>query len=427
VETLCLDQLAREGVIFTQNFCTASQCSPSRASLLTGRMPHNHGLIGLTHRGFRLRPEVPTLPTLLAEAGYATHLFGFQHEAPDATSLGYQTVTRATNHSCLNVTPQVLDFLAGGGRDRRTPEGPVWSAEASASAHGGRDRRTPERPFFAMVGFAETHRPFPASDGPTDGIQVPPYLPDEPEVRRDVANLEVAVRRVDEAIGQILAALDEQGLAEETLFLYTTDHGIAFPGAKATLFDPGLGIAQIARGPGGFTGGRRIDAMTSNLDLLPTLLELCGREAPDGVQGRSLLPLVRGEVARVRDELFVELTYHAAYDPLRGVRTDRYKYIRSFEERPYSFPPNVDGGLTKDLLNSRGCFQRPRPAELLFDLTEDPWEQHNLAEDPAHAETLIHLRERVEQWMRETDDPLLHGPVPLPEGARVTPPDSYDP
>ncbi|MER3406700.1 MAG: sulfatase, partial [Chloroflexota bacterium] len=124
---------------------------------------------------------------------------------------------------------------------------------------------------------------------------------------------------------------DRTGLAERTLLLFTTDHGIAFPGAKATLFDPGIEIALIARGPGGFAGGKSVDAMVSNADIMPALLELCGVPVPPGVQGTSLLPLVRGEVERLHGELFVELTYHAAYDPMRGVRTERYKYIRSYE------------------------------------------------------------------------------------------------
>jgi len=394
VSTPHLDQLAREGVQFAQAFCTAPQCSPSRASLLTGRVPHSHGLIGLTHRGFRLNPEVPTLPALLTQAGYNTHLFGFQHEAPDPTTLGYQHIHRARNHSCRNLTPLVVEFL----------------------------RRGPAEPFFAMVGFSETHRRFPEYEGPLDQVQVPPFLPEVPEVQRDVAALNVAVGWVDEAVGRILAALEQSGRAENTLVIYTTDHGIAFPGAKATLLDPGLEIALLIRGPGGFAGGKRIEAMVSNADLLPTLLELLEQPVPEGVQGKSLLPLVRGERERLHEQLFPELTVHAGYDPMRGIRTEGYKYIRSFEARPYWFPPNVDASPTKEWYRAHtDVFTRPRPAELLFDLEADPLERNNLAEDPAYTGVLADLRGRVERWMEETDDPLREGTVPIPPGAYITP------
>ena len=394
-----LDRLAGEGVLFERHFCAAPQCSPSRASMLTGRMPHNHGLIGLTHRGFRLREDCPTLPQLMQKAGYTTHLFGHQHEAPDAHTLGYQKVLGGPNCSCLNITPTVLDFL------------------------GSR----PQGPFFAMVGVTETHRPYPPTDGPLEDVKVPPYLPDEPVVRRDVADLNGLVERVDGSIGQILETLERTGLAENTLFIYTTDHGIAFPGAKATLLDPGIEIALLARWPAELSGGRRVRGMTSNIDLLPTLMEVIEQPVPAGVEGRSVVPLVLGEADRVRDHLLVEQTFHAAYDPMRGVRTERWKYIRSFEKRPYSFPPNVDPGPTKNLLRDRGYFNRPRPEELLFDLDADPIEQHNLADDPTYAQTVAELRELVMRKMREDGDPLLHGPVPLPPGAIVTPPDSYEP
>jgi N-sulfoglucosamine sulfohydrolase len=401
VKTPNLDRLASEGVQFRQCFCTAAQCSPSRASLLTGMVPHSHGLIGLTHRGFRLNADVKTLPALLAQAGYRTNLFGFQHESPDASSLGYQNAIRAERggHSCLAVTPLVLDYLAS----------------------------KPEQPFFTMVGFSETHRKYPKSEGLLDDIKPLPYLPDEPEVRRDIADLNVAVRRVDDSIGEVLDALQRNGLAEDTLLIYTTDHGIAFPGAKATLFDPGLEIAMIARGPGGFTSGQRIDAMISNMDILPTLLELTDQPVPNGVQGKSLFPLVRGETDRLYEQLFPELTYHAAYDPMRGVRTDRYKYIRSYEERPFSFPPNVDGGLTKELLKNRGYFDRRRPPEMLYDLAVDPFEQRNVIGDPGYAGVLNDLRARLDRWMRDTNDPLLKGYVPPHPAARVTPADSFEP
>jgi arylsulfatase A-like enzyme len=260
-----------------------------------------------------------------------------------------------------------------------------------------------------------------------DRVEVPPYLPDTPIVRRDVADLEGAVREVDDAIGQLLAAVDQSGLTDRTLFIYTTDHGIAFPGAKGTLLDPGLEVALIARGPGGFTGGRRLSGLVSNVDLLPTILELCGLTLPSETDGVSLVPILSGETRAVRQELFAELTYHTAYDPMRAVRTDRYKYIRSFADRPLHLPAHVDASATKDLLRDQGYFAPRRPTEMLFDVAHDPLERANLADDPAFASVREQLQERLEAWMRATGDPLLVGDVPAPPGAVLTSADSYTP
>jgi N-sulfoglucosamine sulfohydrolase len=399
VETPNLDRLAREGVIFTNFFCTSPQCSPSRASFLTGRTPHSNGLIGLAHRGFGLNAGEPLLPALLAREGYSTRLFGFQHESSDPYALGYQEVVRGESNSCLNVAPLLLDFLSG----------------------------KPREPFFAMVGFQETHRPFPEYDGPVDNVPVLPYLPDDEDVRRDLAALYMLVRRVDGKMGEILDAVDEAGLADNTLVVFTTDHGIAFPGAKATLYDPGVEIALLMRGPAGFEGSKEVDALLINNDFMPTILDLCGIPVPGQVQGRSMLPVVRGEQEKLHDQIFVEQTYHAAYDPMRALRTERYKYIRSFEERPFWFPPNVDRGLSKEVIRRLGYFDRPRPAEMLFDLSADPVERNNLVTDPDHAGLLEEMRSTLEQWMIETDDPLLKGHVPPHPGAKVTPPDWYTP
>jgi N-sulfoglucosamine sulfohydrolase len=406
VATPNLDRLAAEGVVFEQAFCPAPQCSPSRASLLTGLMPHRHGLIGLAHRGFSLHPDVlrRTLPRLLGDAGYRTHLFGLQHEAGDPYELGYQEVvqpppTGSRPHLCRDVAPAAARFLAGG----------------------------PTEPFFAMVGFEETHRPFEPTDTSLADIQVPAFLPDTPVVRRDIADLEAAVRQADAAIGQLLTALDRSSLADRTLFIYTTDHGIAFPGAKGTLFDPGIEIGLVARGPAGFSGGRRLPGLASNVDLSPTILELCGLTPPADNDGVSLLPIVTGEVRNVRQELFAELTYHTTYDPMRAIRTERYKYIRSFSDRPLHLPAHVDAGPTKDLLRERGFFEQRRPPEMLFDLVHDPLEQTNLAGDPTCASVRASLRDRLERWMQATGDPLLDGEVAAPAGATLTPVDAYAP
>lgn len=400
VKTPNLDSLAGQGVLFENEFCTSPQCSPSRGSIITGRYPHNHGLIGLTHRGFRLNPNERLLPQVLGEADFETHLFGFQHEAPDPKELGYRNVRRhEKGNSCLNVAPMVEEFL----------------------------RSKPDAPFFASVGFSETHRPYPQSDAPLESVRPVPYLPDVEANRRDVADLEILVRRVDDAVGGILEALEEGGLAENTLVVFTTDHGIAFPRAKATLFDPGIETALIMRFPEGRGKGRRIAAQVENIDVMPTLLDYLGLEIPPRVQGGSLLPLVDGETETLHDELFFEMTYHAAYDPMRAVRTPEFKYIRSFADKPFAVAPNVDAGHAKDYLRGLGWFDEPRSKEQLYDLRRDPYEQTNLADDPAHADTLNRMRAALEQWMRETDDPYLDGEVRPPVGAKLTPASAWQP
>jgi N-sulfoglucosamine sulfohydrolase len=238
-----------------------------------------------------------------------------------------------------------------------------------------------------------------------------------------MARYKASARSLDQGVGAVLAALDVHGLVDDTLVLLTTDHGIAFPGAKATLYDRGLGVAMIMRGPGGFDGGRAIDALVTHLDVYPTLCDLAGLEHPPFVQGRSLLPLSRREVAEIHDEIFAEATFHAAYEPQRCVRTKRYKYIRRYGDRATPVLANTDDGPSKDLLMELGWADQQIPSERLYDVAFDPNEAGNLAEDPGHADVRRDLGERLERWMRETGDPLLEGPIAPPPGVRINLPD----
>lgn len=398
VKTPNLDSFASEGILFKHAFCTAPQCCPSRASLLTGRVPHSHGLIGLVHRGFSFRPDVPKLPELLVKAGYRTHLFGLQHEAKNPLDLGYQKIHEARDRSCMNVGPLVTHFLAS----------------------------KPQEPFLAMVGFYEAHRRFPDFEGPVDTIKVPSFLPNAPEIRRDVASLHASIGQADEAVGQILNALRKSNLEKRTLVVYTTDHGIPFPQAKSTLFDPGLEISFLARGPAEWSGRKSMDAMVWNADFLPTVLEYLELPIPENVQGKSWLPLLRGETKSVHEAIFPELTFHSGYDPMRSVRTDQWKYIRSYEDRPYSSPFNVDSSPSKEWYrNNTDYYRRTRPRDLLFNLKSDPFEETNLAEDRRYQDVLLSLQERLDHWLDKTDDFMVSGQVPVPENAQITPPDSW--
>jgi N-sulfoglucosamine sulfohydrolase len=167
--------------------------------------------------------------------------------------------------------------------------------------------------------------------------------------------------------------------------------------------------------------------MVSHLDLYPTICEIAGVDPPDFLQGRSLMPLVGGEVASLHEQLFSEVTYHAAYEPQRAVRTNRWKYIRRFDDRKRPVLANCDDSATKSLLIELGWGDREVAREQLYDLYLDPLEENNLAGDPASADVLVDLRSRLDRWMEETDDPIRLGPVPPPPGAEVNDPDQVSP
>jgi N-sulfoglucosamine sulfohydrolase len=247
----------------------------------------------------------------------------------------------------------------------------------------------------------------------------PANLPDTPAVREDLAAFKASARSLDQGVGRVLNALHAAGMVDNTLIVFTTDHGLAFPGAKGTLYDRGTGVMLVLRGPGGFLGGKVIDEMVSQVDLYPTICELAGIDTPEFVQGCSLLPMMRGEVPTVRDAVFTELTYHAAYDPQRAIRTERWKYIRFFDDYDRPVLPNIDDSPSKDVFTDAGWGERHVPREQLYDLILDPEEGNNLAPDPAFENVRAELAERLERQMRETSDPLLEGPVPAPPGARL--------
>jgi arylsulfatase A-like enzyme len=210
----------------------------------------------------------------------------------------------------------------------------------------------------------------------------------------------------------VLKVLEEHKLVEDTILVVTTDHGIAMPMAKGTLRDPGLETFLLMRYPkGGWRHGHRIAEMISNVDILPTLLASSGLDIPENIQGLSFLPLLEGEDTQPRDAIFAEKTFHDCYDPMRCIRTRRFKYIRYFEKSSHHpFPGDiVNGGASREL------GQIPRSGiEELFDLEQDPNEEHNLAENSACGDVCQEMRTRLAGWMKSTQDPLLEGPVGSP-------------
>lgn len=400
IPTPHLARLAREGVLFRQMHAAAPTCSPSRASLLTGQCPHSNGMLGLAHLGWKLNDYSQVIIHPLHAAGYWTVLAGLQHIAADPTVIGYDQILPHRSTHAADVAPAAVQFL----------------------------RSRPKLPFFLDVGFFETHRDYPDPTENPDYVQPPAYIPDTAETRRDMAAYHASAQALDKGVGAVLEALEATGLAANTLVISTTDHGIAFPEMKCGLRDAGTGVSLILRGPGIFSGGKVCEAMLSNLDVYPTICDILGLEHPSWLQGKSFLPILEGEKAEINEQVFSEVTFHASYEPQRSVRTKRWKYIRHFDGRTTAVLPNCDDGPSKTYWLEKGWRTEPLIArEELYDLVFDPMEHSNLAASPSVGEALREMRGRLDAWMRETDDPLLHGPVPLVAGGHVVDPNAVSP
>lgn len=412
VPTPHLQKLSEEGVLFRKAFATAPTCSPSRASFLTGMFPHSSGMLGLAHRGFSMSNYDWHAVRVLKAQGYFTASAGVEHTAPDLDSIGYDVILSGldTNYpnqpNRIDPADAVVDFL----------------------------NHVSDQPFFINLGLNETHRPFHEAEPdtyPAERAQfcVPPRpLPDTPETRADTADFKASARVMDDAFGKVLKALDENGLRENTLVCCFADHGLQFPRNMCNLTDHGLQVYCVVRGPGGFEGGREVNALVSLMDLLPTAYELAGIVQPEHVQGVSLVGLVNEDEDTVHDAIFGEVSYHAAYEPMRCVRTERYKYIRRYDGREKLVLPNVDDTPTKAFLLDHDWEDQPRDQEMLFDLMFDPDEAHNIIVCEDVADVVSDLQIRLDAWMQATDDPLLpDGKVVAPRGSRVNDSDGRSP
>jgi N-sulfoglucosamine sulfohydrolase len=396
-----LQRLAEGGTLFRCAFNAAPTCSPSRASLLTGQCPHSNGMLGLAHRGFSLIDYKRHIAHTLRPAGYYSELIGLQHIARDPGVIGYDKVQVIKGNHVEDVAPAAAAFLS----------------------------HAPKSPFFLDVGFFETHREY-RKPGPREDPRfcLPPApVPDTAQTRADIAAFKASARVMDEGVGVVLNALESSGLAANTLVISTTDHGIAFPDMKCNLFDFGMGVSLIMRGPGGFSGGKVCDSMISHIDVFPTLCDLLDIERPAWLEGKSMMPVIRGGAGEINDEIFAEVNYHAAYEPKRAVRTHRWKYIRHYDGRRHPNLPNCDDGLSKTLWLDNGWRDRTVAAEQLYDLMFDPNERRNVAGDPQLAATVSDMRGRLDRWMKATKDPLLSGPVKAPKGAVANDPDGTSP
>ncbi|WP_342594857.1 sulfatase [Salinicola lusitanus] len=396
VPSPCLARFAQHATVFDNAHAAAPLCSPARGALFTGLSPHRNGIQGLAHDAWRYRENVLTAPEHLRAQGYRSTLIGLQHEHVDPDVLGYDEVAGA---GFLPRAHQVVD-----------------AARSWLSAQPPREARAP---LFAAIGVWEVHRPWPETDyTPADPatVEVPAFLPDTPETRQDIAAFHGSIQQLDQAMGRLFEALDASLDPANTLIIFTTDHGTAFPRAKSTLYDAGTGVSLLVRTPGAWgEAPARVDSIASHVDILPTLLEVAGGPANPSLEGRSLLPLlVAGDTMAAEERMiFTEKTYHDNYDPKRAVRTRDFALIRNFTPGPkLALSLDLEHSSTRQGMGD--AHLEARDMIELYDRRSDPYELNNVFDQPAYAEVQARLSKALEAWMNDTRDPLLEGPIAPP-------------
>ena len=388
-----LMRLAREGFMFRNAHCTAPTCAPSRASMLTGMTPHQSGMLGLAHRGFSISDYSKHLAQYLSRNGYHTALIGVHHEARYAETIGYDE--QLTDHVKKGKPAEISD-----------------EASVELMRDFLRRRKNESKPFFLSFGLRSTHRVYADTDNAIDDYIRPPFpIVDTAETRHDYANYLRTLQTADNCVSALLDELDELNMRDDTIVMFTTDHGLALPNMKSTLYDTGTGVALMISIPGYSHGCT--DALVSHIDVYPTVCELLNVPYPEWAQGKSLLPLINGEESKINDYIFSEITYHATYQPTRSVRTKAAKLIRYFDTDLSPRFPNIDRSAAKDAYLSSKLAHMPMVHEQLFDLVGDPCERINLVDHPEYADVYAELSAVLDEHMRATDDPLLYGQVEL--------------
>lgn len=401
VSTPRIQEFCEDALLFQHAYCVSPTCSPSRSALLTGIYPHQNGMLGLAQRGFELDGS-RHLARLLSRAGFTSVLCGVQHEVGYYTS--HELAPAALGYN-LDLTADASPYAE--------KDLVIWDHANAKRLADWLVSSAGEKPFFASFGQHATHRAWPDADpGAADYARPPVNIPNTELTRADFAGFKKSVALADANIGLVLDALRESGRANETIVLLTTDHGLAYPFEKCTLLDAGTGVLMAMRVPDSAARSRSFDGLVSHLDVLPTLLDLLCIEKPDYLEGTSHAKVFAGEKDPGDAEVFSEINFHTSYEPARAVRTERYCYVRYFDDAwPRQNLSNVDGSTVKNLYLERGLAERPKELEQLYDLTYDAFETHNVEADPRYAEVLEDMRTRLARFMEKTNDPLLRGAI----------------
>jgi N-sulfoglucosamine sulfohydrolase len=394
-----LDRLAAEGARFTNVFSTAPVCSPSRATLITGMYATSIG--AHQHRANDNFPSFGHRPYLAVPPPYVK---------------AFTEYLRAAGYYCTNNAKTDYQFAP-----HTDPRQPLTAWDDSSQTAHWRNRPRADQPFFAVFNSARTHEsrvwPDPNEAPMLDPAKVvlPPYYPDTPIIRRDYARHYDNVARMDQWIGGMLRQLKADGLGENTIVFFFSDHGDGLPRAKRWLYDSGLHVPMIIRWPGHLEPGSVNDDLLSFVDFAPTLLLLASVEIPAHMQGQAFLgpqkKPPRKYIFAARDRM------DESHDMRRAVRDQRFKYIRNyFPDRPYVLPNEYRDRmpLMQELLrlNAEGklkgppalMFRQRKPVEELYDVKADPYEINNLADSPEYKDVLAEMRRLVDEWREETKD-----------------------
>ncbi len=431
IQTPHLDALARDGIRFSQAFCTTASCSPSRAVILSGRQSHHNGMYGLQHtqHHFQSFDTVRSLPVLLAEAGYRTGRIGKFHLAPDAVFHFETTLSggRANDPASIGRSPVAMADAVRPLLSAADPR-PFFLYFATDDPHRANAVLPGGQPTFATYPrpnrFGNRPQGYPGISPVTyrpEQVLVPRYLPDTPESRSELAEYYQSVSRLDQGVGHLIGLLKAAGQYENTLILYVSDNGAAFPGAKTTLYDPGIRLPCIIRSPRQAARGTVQDAMISWADLTPTILDYIGAPPPpEGFDGRSFRPALEGAPLPGWDEVHASHNLHEVtmYYPMRMVRTRSHKLIWNIASG-LTFPSALDLIESPTWISAEktgtGLYGRrritdflQRPPFELYDLQRDPDEVVNLADDPASQAVKAELMARLKSFQASTRDPWLH-------------------
>jgi len=441
IKTPNLDALAGEGVYFTSAFATTASCSASRSVILTGLHNHRTGQYGHNHdfHHFESWKHMQSLPALLQAAGYRTAISGKHHVGP-RSAFDFETWLESPYRSTVEMAEGTREFVNAD--DPR----PFFLYFATHDPHrGARLRPDGSR---ADLDDIDTPDNFgnraAAPEGITpvvydpDEVIVPGFLPDTPMARRELAEYYRAVSRMDQGFGRLFEILKEAGEYEDTLIIYLSDHGVAFPGAKTTTYDAGLHSPLIVRHPDSASRGVANDALVSWVDVTPTILDFAGVEPPTyklqiglkpvreqmerehGLHGRSFLSILDETEPVGWDEVYASHTFHEIqmYYPMRVVRGRKYKLIWNLAHGlPYPFAADLWESPTWQRIyrQGSGAMYGPRTVERyihrpefeLYDIEQDPLEARNLADDPKYKTLLAEHKAKIRAFQTSTQDPWL--------------------